>query len=342
VTRPLAGLRYDPSAHHGHVESYFLKANDPDGERAIWIRATVYAPQAAPAQAIAETWAIAFDRSRGHVAVKTSVPMREATFDRRALSIAIDGSTFTSDAWRGRAATFDRTVAWDLSVAVAAPPLVHLGHAWLYAPRLPGSRIVSLTPDARVRGEVRVGGGGGGGDREPWNVDGWPAMIGHNWGPRQTADYAWGHCNTWDDPDVGLAFEGVALHGLGGPLRRTVCGLFVRHRGERYDLGGVVDLCRNESRATLRRWSFGGNGRQGSIEGEIWAATDDFVGLYYPDPGSPPGSGSRKMTMCLNSKLAHAELRFRPRRGPALHLRSRGAALELVTRDPNHGVRMLL
>ena len=164
-------------------------------------------------------------------------------------------------------------------------------------------------------------------------------MIGHNWARRQTPAYAWGHCNAWDGPDVGLAFEGIAVR---GPLGRTVAGLFVRHRGERYEWNGVLQMLHNESHWTLRRWAFGARGRQGELEGEIWAATDDFVGLFYPDPGSPHGDGGGKMLTCLNSKLAHAELRFRPRRGPPLDLRSRSAALEIVTRDPNHGVRVIL
>ena len=40
-------VRYRPSAA-GHVESHFLKANSPDGERALWVKHTLLAPKGRP------------------------------------------------------------------------------------------------------------------------------------------------------------------------------------------------------------------------------------------------------------------------------------------------------
>ena len=38
MTPSYVGVRYDEHARaHGHVESYFLKANDPASRRALWI-----------------------------------------------------------------------------------------------------------------------------------------------------------------------------------------------------------------------------------------------------------------------------------------------------------------
>ena len=66
-------VRYDPETSKGHVESYFLKANDARGRRAVWLKATIYASELRPAHAVAEAWAIVFDREGKHVAVKESV-----------------------------------------------------------------------------------------------------------------------------------------------------------------------------------------------------------------------------------------------------------------------------
>ena len=46
----------------GQVESYFLRANDPDRPRAFWLKATILAPLEGEAEA--ETWFIFFDGSR--------------------------------------------------------------------------------------------------------------------------------------------------------------------------------------------------------------------------------------------------------------------------------------
>ena len=50
-------LRY--AGRPGHVESYFLRANDPDRPRAIWLKVTVFAPLHGEAQV--ESWLVYFD-----------------------------------------------------------------------------------------------------------------------------------------------------------------------------------------------------------------------------------------------------------------------------------------
>jgi hypothetical protein len=65
----------------------------------------------------------------------------------------------------------------------------------------------------------------------------------------------------------------------------------------------------------------------------VEARTDDMVGLYYANPDGA-------MTYCLNSKLASARVRFEPKGRAPLTLTSRAAALEVGTRDADHGVRM--
>ena len=77
----------------------------------------------------------------------------------------------------------------------------------------------------------------------------------------------------------------------------------------------------------------GDKGRRVEVAGEMWADTEDFVGLFYPNPDGT-------ICHCLNSKLAHAEVTLRIEGRPPRTLRSERAALEIGTRDPNHGVRM--
>jgi hypothetical protein len=332
-----AGVRYrERGALHGHVESYYMKANDPEGQRALWLKATIYASKRDPSRAIAESWAIAFDRKEGHVAVKTSVPYAAAHFSKDDLDIAIDGSTYTRKAWRGRVETGERSIAYDVRVSGETAPLLHFPYAWMYGPTFPGSKIVTLVPDARADGKATVNG-------KTWDIAAWPMTIQHNWGLRHTPSYAWGHCNVWQ-PNEALMFEGFSGRiSLGPVLSPPSTFLFARQpkeRGageDRLARRSFLGTGRVDEAFTLRRWRFGSTwnveGGKASIVGELWGETDDFVGLYYANPDGT-------MTYCLNTKLASGELVLKmPGRGERLY-RTRAAALEIATSDPNHGVRM--
>jgi hypothetical protein len=131
-------------------------------------------------------------------------------------------------------------------------------------------------------------------------------------------------------------FEGWAARvALGPVLAPPSTFLFVRDHQERIAKRAYFGMGHLEEQGTLRRWSFHATHGQAKLEGELWAETDDFVGLFYPNP-----DGS--MVYCLNTKLASAELLVKmPGRGERLY-RTRAAALEIATTDPNHGVRMYL
>jgi hypothetical protein len=322
------GVRYTPrDAKRGHVESYFLKANDADGRRAVWIKATILAPTGGASRAVAEAWAIAFDRDTDHVAVKATVPFAEARFAEGALDVEVAGCTWEPGRARGRIETAGRTVAWDLAFEPVGAPLFHYPHARMYDGAFPTTKLVSPWPDVRVSGRVTV-------DGEAWTLDAWPGMLGHNWGARHTHLYAWGHCNAWEDGVDDFVFEGASARVKVGPLVAPMSTLLcVRHRGVRYDLNAVTDIVRNHGDISLRRWRFGGANRVVRVEGEMWAETDRFVGLFYENPSGP-------MTYCLNTKLAHAKVTVQERGRAPVVLRSRAAALEIATHDEHHGVRM--
>jgi hypothetical protein len=348
TARSLIGVRYPPRHGEGHVESYFLKANDPRSRRAVWLKTTIYASargrgEGGASHALAEAWAIAFDAERGHVAVKTSVPYGRARFDPRALDVEVDGVQMKTHGTVGRIETGDRTVAWDLALESDGMPLVHFPHAWMYEAKFPSTKIVSPFPDLRATGSVTVNG-------ERWEVEKWPGLLGHNWAPRHTPVYAWGHCNLWEEesgdgssaaeksagnPRLSeLVFEGSSAKVKVGPVLSPLTTLLcLRWRGVRYDLNGALDLVTNHGEITPRRWRFEGAGRHVAIRGEMWAASDDFVGLYYENPQGSP-------TYCLNSKLAHARIEVEARGRLPFVARSQAAALEIGTLDPTHGVRM--
>jgi len=162
----LLGLRYRGQA--SHVESWFAKASEPSGRRALWVRHTVLAqPGLVP---VAEVWAIAFDRERGHLAIKSTVPFAAARFAKGALDVAVDDCRLTLDRAVGVLASGRGSIRWDLAIGPPlAAPVQHLARRALYRDGIPPrTKLVTPLSDGRAEGSVRVERGGEG--AEVWPV----------------------------------------------------------------------------------------------------------------------------------------------------------------------------
>lgn len=320
-------VRYDPARPAGHVESYFIKANSPDGNRALWIKATIFASRTRPHQAVAEAWAVYFERDGQHVAVKQSIPFADAVFSRESLHIEIsDWMRLDPERAHGAIAYGDHKIDFDLRMSGDEPALTLLPTGVMYTGPFPKSKLVTPRPDLILEGSIRVD------DREI-AVSGWRGMQGHNWGRGHADFYAWGHCNLWEAGE-GMIVEATTARVKVGPLSTPLITLVsVRHRGVRYELTSPVQMMRNRGEVDGRRWHFEAHAGGVRVEGDVCAQASDFVGLYYPNPDG-------QMTWCLNTKLATARVRLEvPGRGP-MDWKTRAAAFEIGTREPDHGIRM--
>ena len=85
---------------------------------------------------------------------------------------------------RARSRSEGLEASWDLSFADDSEPLRHLPYGWMYRAPLPRTKFLSPYPDARYSGRLEVGG------REI-ELDGWPGMIGHNWGAEHAERWTW-------------------------------------------------------------------------------------------------------------------------------------------------------
>ncbi len=320
------GVRFDAKRHRGlgHVESYFLKINDAVGERALWLKATILQPLGK--STVAESWAIAFERGKPAVASKSTFPFERARFAARSLDIELPDLTLS----RAQARATMEDIRVNLALEDADAAFVHYPHPRMYTAPFPSTKLHTPMPDLRARGVIEVKG-------RTWDVDGWRGELGHNWGRGHAFAYAWGHCNVWNEKDDhGVVFEGTSARVRVGPaLLPTATLLMVRHRGVTHAITRFRQIFVSRGSMTFRQWQFSGRGPTLSVRGEMWAETEDMVGLHYENP-------SGAMTYCLNSKLASAELELELPSRERLKLTSRAAALELGTRDSQHGVPMVL
>ncbi len=324
------GLRGAP------VESYFMKANAPDGRRALWTRCTVFRQPGLPV--VAEAWAIAFDRHRGHVAIKSTVPFAEARFAAHDLDVEVDGCSLSLKRAKGRLESGRGELGWALDFGPALSEIQHLP-TLLYKGELPSSKLVSPIADARATGVVEVKRGPN--DVDTWNVEDWPMMVGHNWGRANAELYAWSHCNVWESaadraPMPGLVFEALSARVRMGPvLSPMMTMVFLRYRGKSWNLAGPRALGKNRGHLSLRRWEVTSDAEGLELTCDIAAETDDVVGLHYANPSGP-------MTYCFNTKLARARLDVRLPDGSSFTAFSRAAALEIGTLEPDQSVTMAL
>lgn len=318
-------VQFRPDERGGHVESYFMKLNDAEGRRALWLKATIRAPLGEPP--VAEAWAIAFDRRGGHVAVKEIVPYPEASFSHERLDCRVAGSTFEPTRTKGSLGCGGRSIAWDLDFAGTLAPFVPLPER-AYDPRVPTSKAVTPHPDLKFTGSYTVNG-------ERVDVTGWAGMQGHNWGRRHAFFYGWGHCNVWDDADE-LVLEGMTAQVKVGPLKTPRITLVaVLHRGVRYEFTTARAILAARGAMTHRSWIFHAENDLATVTGKLFADTEDFVGLRYDNPSGPP-------TFCLNSKIARGDLRFEVKGRAPLVAHTHAAALEIGTMATDHGVQILV
>lgn len=314
----------------GHMESFFLKANAPEGGRAFWIRFTVFAPAGRARDAVAEVWAIAFDRARGHVAVKETYPVAAADLRRDRFRVAAGRSSLGPGATRGRLEGPAGAIEWDLAFTEGAPP-AHLYpiEAFYDLDVFPRQKYLTPHPDSRFGGRIVAGG-------ETWEVRDWPGMQGHTWGRGHALRYAWAHVNAFRDAP-GTWFEGASAKIKLGPVPTPFLTLaFLRHAGRDYDFRGARHWINRSAEIGYYRWSFAAENDQARLEARVEARAEDLVGLLYLDP-----DGGR--VHCLNSKIATCRLVLSERAGWKIGrtttLEAPGAAaLELLVREEDHGI----
>jgi hypothetical protein len=328
--------RFNPAAPDPHVESYFFKLNAPPSKKttkaeALWIKATIYAPQIAPERAVAETWAIAFDPQSRHVATKDTVDLTEAVFPWHSPHLRVADLIIDQTRISGAVEGHGHCIELDLNLSfgdhgVQNRPMVPFFHPAMYTLPFPRTKLVTPRPTFRINGSYRV-------DGKRISVEGWPAMQGHNWGTAHAPSYAWCHCNHWHETQD-LVFEGLTAHlSLGRWLSPPLTLICVRYKGKNHYFNTPLALVGNRGSIGRLRWRFQATGPQGEITGALESPPTDFVGLYYRNP-----DGS--VIHCLNSKIARAEVELKLRGLSPVRATSNTAALEIGTRNTCHAVKM--
>jgi hypothetical protein len=195
----------------------------------------------------------------------------------------------------------------------------------MYRARLPRTKALSLYPATAFSGRLEL-------DGRVVELDGWPGMIGHNWGAEHAERWIWLHAAGFaGDPDAridaiigrirvgqltvpwianGGLWLGDELHRLGGPQRLRAT---------------AVDETPSRCRFTLP-----GDGV--TVEGLLEADQKDLVAWRYSDPGGAAHDVTHSSIARMRLTLA------RDGAAPTELGQAVGATYELGMREQDHGV----
>jgi hypothetical protein len=314
----------DVPAERPHYESFYLKTSRPERGLALWIRHTVLKAPGAPPRA--SLWVTLFDAAAGPVALKASHGADQLSADEKHYIRIADALLFPGRAIGDLHAGEAGDARWELEFEGSAPPFYYLPRAWMYERSLPKTKAISLYPALTFSGRLAIGG------RE-LALDGWPGMIGHNWGTEHPHRGSWIEgANFSEQPDAYLdaVFGRIKLGPVLTPWLGNAC---LSIDGQVHRLGGPRPGSASITEShTGARFVLRGTGV--TVEGEVQAPPERFVGWRYGEPG-----GGWHPT--LNCSLADMRLRVERGSAPARELSvSGGAAYELQLREHDHGVAL--
>jgi hypothetical protein len=262
---PLANPRA-PAAPLGAAlyESHYLTAADPAGGRALWLRFT--ALKRPGERAHPTVWLTFFDTSAG-VPRALRVTASESLTDPGAgwarSSLGEIGPSGTRGALGEDAGPGPRA-SWDVRWEPRAGELAYLPARWLYDRPVPRSNGAALVPAATVTGSLVLESG-------EVTLDGWEAMIGHNWGSEHAHQWCWMHAGRLGEDGRGwldlalvririgplvtpwIASGALDLDGrryAPAPLHRVTCARAGEHTSVRVSLSGGAAV-RVETTASL-------------------------------------------------------------------------------------------
>lgn len=309
----------------GHYESFYIKASRPGGGQSIWIRHTVH--QRPGEACTASLWVTLFDaEAGGPQATKQTVSAAELSAPADAY-IQVGPALLEPGRARGSATSEALGSAWDLTFTDAAEPFRHLPYGFLYGSRLPRTKFLSPHPAATFSGSFEIG------DTQV-AIEGWPGMIGHNWGTEHAERWVWIQASNLGGVEGDYMDIAAGRIKIGRMTTPWVANGQIVLGGDPYRLGGFDRIYGTELDEGPSACDFTFPGRGINLKGRVSANAKDVVGWVYADPKGPEHN-------TLNCSIADIELKVERAHEKHVHLEVEGAAAyEIGMRDTDHGIEL--
>jgi hypothetical protein len=205
-------------------ESHYLTAADPAGGRAVWLRFTALKRRGAPAQPT--VWLTVFDRS-AHAPRALRVTAGEPLADPGAGWVRSQLGEMGPSGTRGELSSGAGGASWDLRWRPRAGEVAYLPARWLYDRPVPRSNGAALVPAAHAAGVLVL-------DGDEVALDGWEAMVGHNWGSEHAHRWCWMHAGGLGDDGRGWLDLVLVRIRIGPVLTPWIASGAIELDGRRY------------------------------------------------------------------------------------------------------------
>ncbi len=272
---PLAVARFPQQA--AGYESWFIRAADPAGGRAVWLRYTVHqGPGHGP---VGSLWLTLFD-----VGAPAPLTLKQSFFDGPPAPgldggyVGIGPGAIGPGRAEGAIEVPEGSASWSLTFDAGEPPALGLPAEAMYGWPVPRAKPVSIHPATTLQGTLTV-------DGTAVPLDGWRGCVGHNWGPEHTPEWVWlqgaGFAGAGDDVWLDAAFGRVRV----GPVLTPWLGSGWLHvDGQRHKLGDVRGLRATRVSPRPGGCSFRLAGSGLTVHGTVAAPPAASVAWRYSDP----------------------------------------------------------
>ncbi|HEX3974640.1 MAG TPA: hypothetical protein VHW96_00165 [Solirubrobacteraceae bacterium] len=264
-------------------ESYYLTAADPAGGRALWLRFTALKRPGEPAHLT--TWLTFFHASAGApraLRVTAAEPLADPGAEWARSSLGEMGPSGTrgalSDAAGAERVGSGSRARWDLRWEPRAGEVAYLPARWLYDRPVPRSNGAALVPAASVTGTLVL-------DGDEVTIDGWEAMVGHNWGSEHAHQWCWMHAGRLGEDGRGWLDLALVRIRMGRLVTPWIASGAIDLDGRRYAPAPLHRVtCERAGERTSVRVSLSG---RAALTVELTASRRDTVSWDYASPRGP-------------------------------------------------------
>lgn len=263
----------------GAYEVWYLTCNHVASQTGYWIRYTLEAPLPGHGDAYAQLWFARFDAKdpAKTFAFNRKFPIAAMTATTAPFGVAIAGNQLAHDRMRGTLAGDGHDARWDLTWTPAGKTVRALPDL-MYARGGVGDTLFhSPNHDVALTGTITV-------DGETLTLDGDPGGQTHVWGKKHAHNWAWAHCNAFDERP-GAAMEALCVRLKRGNVilpRLTIATLTLD--GETLALNQLRHTAGNRGEFGTGFFRFRCWSPLVRLEGELSARPEDMLVAPYVDP----------------------------------------------------------
>jgi hypothetical protein len=319
----------------GYQEVRYLKLNDPQSQKALWLRFSVLS-SGNGFKRVAETWAIFFQRLSNKeirkVAIKQSHDIQAFKIDQNS-NIQIGDCLLQENHTKGLVQSKGNSIQWDLSLIAGRHSPFNLVPEVLSKTGIVRHSAGTLCEELLFSGTTQING-----ETFQWKEA--PGILGHFQGSKSGHSWVWGQCNTFLNEQgkaTPFVFEGVSVRTQLGPIQGPKASSFYfYYRNQDYYFNTLRDIFHIKSKNTLNDWEFRADRDDLSFRGYAKAEHKDFAGLTLEDT-----NGS--LLYCSNSELADMKVLVYRRGKLESTFQAQGSAgFEVVSREKNPYVPLLI